>query len=141
MVNAKVVSRFQGAPTRENGGLIQEGPLYPVDEVCQLLDSKGENGVVLWTRDCLRDAQNDGLDCALVADLLRTAVKHGRYKNSQWCEQKPDGPWAACDAYTVICREWIENAGKEMDFEYYLKFAINKHGKCLLVVSCHTSRD
>ena len=140
MVNDRVVSRFQGSPTRENGGLIPGGPLYVAEEVCQLLDSKGDNGLILWTRDCVRDAQNDGLDNAAVADLLKAALRNGQYRNSQWCQQKPDGPWAACDAYTVVYRAWVENAGKEMDFEYYLKFAINKQGKFLLVVSCHTSR-
>ena len=54
---------------------------------------------------------------------------------------KPSGPWAACDAYQLWHNEWVQAAYKEMCFEYYIKFAIGKSGKLLLLVSCHEPQD
>lgn len=139
MVNDKVVSRFSGAPTRENGGIIGKEPLYPPDEVLDLLDRRSIGAITLWTNDCQKDVQNLELDHDGVIKLIRNALRSGRFLNSQWCQQKPGGPWAACDAYTVTQAEWIEAAFKSLDIQYYVKFALNKSGKLLLVVSCHTS--
>lgn len=139
MVNDKVVSRFTGIPTREHRGIIQKTPLYPAEEVLGLLDERGTKAFTFWTRDCVLDAQNLTLDHDAVIDLLREAVCQGRFLNAQWCQQKPGGPWAACDSYTVTRKEWVDAAFKAFDFEYYIKFALNKSGKFLLLVSCHTS--
>ena len=73
--------------------------------------------------------------------LIKLAVNRGRFIGAEWCQQNPDGPWAACDSYSVIRREWIDAAYKEMDMEYYIKFAIGKSGRILLLVSCHPSED
>lgn len=139
MVNDRVVSRFAGKPTRENGGIIQREPLYPAQEVLDLLAQRGTEALTLWTRDCVKDVQNLSLDHEGVCGLITQAVTDGRFLNAQWCQQKPGGPWAACDAYTFARSEWIEAAFKSMDIRYYVKFALNKSGRLLLLVSCHTS--
>jgi hypothetical protein len=139
MVNDKVVSRFVGTPGREDGGIIQYEPLYPADEVLDLLEKRGTEALRLWTNKCHRDVQDLVLDHEDIAELLQLALKRGRFKNAQWCKQKPGGPWAACDAYTVIRSEWIDAACRSLDIEYYVKFALNKSGTLLLIVSCHTS--
>lgn len=72
--------------------------------------------------------------------LGKLLITQGQYVNSQWCVQKPTGPWAACDGYRLFRDEWVEYAHKEMRYEYYVKFAIGKTGKLLLLVSCHLSR-
>ena len=140
MVNDKVVSRFTGVPTREAGGIIQKAPLYPVDEVLRLLGERGSEGVTYWTRDCVRDVRNLVLDPEDVVDLIKHAVNAGRFLNAQWCQQKPEGPWAACDAYSVVRREWIPAAFKDFDIKYYVKFALSRSGKVLLLISCHVSQ-
>lgn len=139
MVNDRVVSRFTGTPTRGKGGIIQRHPLYAEEEVLRLLDQQGVEAFTLWTNDCQKDVQNLELDHEGVMELIRSALINGKFINAQWCQQKPGGPWAACDAYSVTRSEWIEAAFKSMDIQYYVKFALNKSGKLLLVVSCHTS--
>lgn len=140
MVNDKVVSRFVGNPGREDGGIIQYEPLYPVDEVLDLLEKHGADALRLWTTKCQRDVQDLVLDHDDVAELLQLALRRGQFRNAQWCQQKPCGPWAACDAYTVTRSEWNDAAFKSLDIEYYVKFALSKNGTLLLVVSCHVSR-
>lgn len=139
MVNDKVVSRFTGTPTRENGGIIGTKPLYPTAEVLDLLDKRSTGAFTLWTNDCQKDVQNLELDHDGVMELIRYALSNGRFLNAQWCQQRPGGPWAACDAYSVIRSEWIDAAFKSFNIQYYVKFALNKSGKLLLLVSCHTS--
>jgi len=139
MVNDKVVSRFTGKPSRANGGVIQRQPLYPVGEVLELLEQRGIQAVTLWTRDCQKDVQALELDHHGVLELLKTALRNGRFLNAQWCQQKSGGPWAACDAYAVTRSEWMEAAYKSLDVNYYVKFALNRNGALLLLVSCHTS--
>jgi len=34
-------------------------------------------------------------------------------------------------------REWVSAVKKEMNMEYFVKFAIGKTGALVLVVSCH----
>ena len=74
-----------------------------------------------------------------VLELLKCALTTGIFKGSEWCVAKPGGSWAACDSYQVIRSEWVENAHKNMQFEYYVKFAIGKSGDLILIVSCHLS--
>jgi len=60
-----------------------------------------------------------------------------RFLGAQWCVQRANGPWAACDAYSLVRREQISHAHQVMDIAYYIKLAMAKTGKRLLVVSCH----
>lgn len=113
---------------------IPGGPLYNVEQVRKLA---ARHQLYLWTRRAERDAQNAELDAADIAELVYLALQHGRYLNSEWCKQKPDGPWAACDAYSVVRNEWIEVAGKTFANEWYIKFAIASTGSVLLSVSNH----
>lgn len=94
-----------------------------------------------WTRKCKDDLQKYFLDAEDAAGLLSEALQYGRYRDSEWCEQRPTGPWAACDAYTLMRKEWIPHAHKELQIEYYLKFAIARTGTVILLVSCHLPED
>lgn len=141
MVNNRIVSRFTGDPPANDGDCrqIADGPLYPAAEVLTLLGKERENALSLWTRKCKSDAQKYGLDLEDLSDLLTEALRDGYYKGSEWCVQRPNGPWAACDVYCLNRSEWIENAHKYMKMEYYLKFAMARSGLLLLLVSCHLS--
>lgn len=143
MVNNVInVSAYEASPPSGvvDGRInIVGGPLYPAEGVIALLEA-GENSAILWTRQCIHDVQQLAFDIEDVRLLIKQAVTQGRYLNSEWCVQKPVGPWAACDAYRLFRDEWVENARKEMRHEYYIKFAIAKTGKLLLIVSCHLSR-
>ncbi|MFE8031900.1 hypothetical protein [Thiohalocapsa marina] len=111
------------------------GPIYSPDAVLAAADGQ----ITPWTRRCLRTVQALGFDAEDLARLLRDALRHGRYKDSEWCAQSSDEVWAACDAYVLCRREWNEKAFKELECEYYIKFAIAKTGRILLLVSCHLS--
>ncbi len=141
MVTTRIVSRFSGPPSPDAapGRKIGGGPLYPKDEVLELLATRGAAAVHAWSRDCIRDVQKLELDADDLAGLIREAVCSGRFRGAEWCVQKPDGPWAACDAYSLRRSEWVEAAGKAMPCDYYVKFAIGKTGLLLLLASCHLS--
>lgn len=134
------VSAYEGEPPSEasESRIHIEGPLYSVENVLKILDL-GEEQTHLWTRKCIRDVENLALDIPEVQTLVREAITQGQYLKSEWCVQRPTGPWAACDGYRLLRNEWVQHAHKEMRFEYYVKFAIGKTGKILLLVSCHTS--
>ncbi len=137
MVNYRVVSRYAGElPAKGNSRKISAGPLYSVADVLPILGS-GSASIITWTKKCISDVQKLSLDDEDLLELLKLAVRSGRFRGSEWCEQKPGGPWAACDAYAVIRSEWIQTARKKMDIEYYIKFAIGKKGTILLLISCH----
>ena len=51
------------------------------------------------------------------------------------------GPWAACDAYVLVRTEHLPHLRKDMECEYYIKFAIGKTGTVLLLASCHLPED
>ncbi len=141
MVNTRIVSRFT-APLPVGDGAdrtIPGGPLYQAHEVLELLESGGSQAITPLTRKCLDDSQKWSLDKDDLLQLLKLAVRSGRFRGSEWCEKKHSGPWAACDAYSVIRMEWIAKAHKEIGMEYYIKFAIGTSGKILLLVSCHPS--
>lgn len=141
--NSNNISAYQGMPPSSAGDRrnpISGGPLYQPEEVLALLD-KGDDQTVLWTRKCKNDVQVVlAYEMAEVRSLVREAITQGRYINSEWCVQKPTGPWAACDSYKIERSEWVEHAHKDMRIEYYVKFAIGKTGKILLLVSCHLSQ-
>jgi len=71
-----------------------------------------------------------------VADLIQQ-LKDADYIDSEWCDNGK-GAIAGCDAYALRRMEWIPAANKQMQIEYFLKFAINKLGTLVLTVSCHT---
>lgn len=133
MVTFLIVSEYSGGPTPGDRVKIGGGPLYPLDRVQALASKPG--GLLLWTRKCLRDAANLTWDADDVASVI-SALTPGDYKDSEWCDN--GRAWAACDAYTIRRREWVETARKELTIEYFLKFAIGKTGTLVLMVSCHT---
>jgi hypothetical protein len=140
MVSAKIVSQYNKkvpesfAVSRGIAG----GPLYPAADVLQILEA-GERSIVPWTRKCTGDLQKLTLEAEDLIAFVKEAVSDGRFIGSEWCQQQPSGPWAACDAYAFSRLEWLAAARKEMLMEYYLKCAIGKTGKILLLASCHPS--
>ena len=133
MVNFIVVSEYSGGPTPGDRVKIGGGPLYPLERVQALASKPG--GLLLWTRKCVRDVANLTWDADDVASVI-SALIPGDLKDSEWCDN--GRAWAACDAYTIRRREWVETARKELTIEYFLKFAIGKTGPLVLMVSCHT---
>lgn len=142
MVNNQVnVSAHEGEPpVAGEPRKISGGPLYEAERVFGILGA-GEESTRAWTRKCKDDLQKYTLDATDVVELLTEALRYGRYRDSEWCEQRPKGPWAACDAYTLTRKEWIPHAHKEFHIEYYIKFAIAKTGTVILLVSCHLPED
>lgn len=114
--------------------------MYEANRLLKIL-STGEESTRAWTRKCKSDLQKYTLNGEDAVELLTEAIQHGRYRGSEWCEQRPTGPWAACDAYTLTRKEWIPNAHKEFQIEYYIKFAIAKTGTVILFISCHLPED
>ena len=113
--------------------LVGPSPLYRAHEVLTVLDSFNPS-VIVWTEQCKTDVFLElGWDLAKVAALIREAIAGGRLIGSEWCEQKPDGPCAPCDAYEVV-----RTSGNPR--KLYVKFAISKTGMTILVASCHKSR-
>ena len=139
MVSAKIVSRFTGVlPEAGADRTIPGGPLYPQDEVLTLLKN-GDGVIRAWTRNCAADVQQLAFDSDDLVLLITEAVTRGRFSGSEWCQQKPSGPWAACDAYALTRGEWVAAARKKLAVNYYCKFALGKTGTILLLVSCHLS--
>jgi hypothetical protein len=139
MVNTLNVSKYEGTPplSASANRKIRGGPLYSSEDVKSLLDSNGEN-ILAWTNKCQDDMQRESLDLEDVERLIKACFSSKCYfKGSEWCKQAPTGPWAACDAYVVYEKKWNDNAYKELEYEYYVKYAIAKSGKVLLTISCH----
>ncbi len=143
MVNNTIVSLYQENSPPQNGASreITCGPLYPPQDVLTLLDSTGDDAIVAWTNKCQRDMQRWSLDDNDAREILELGMHTGQFRGSEWCQQNPNGPWAACDAYVVSRLEWIQYARKDMNIEYYIKFAIAMTGKVFLLVSCHPVED
>lgn len=143
MVNNRNVSQYSlthppASSDDEENRKIPGGPLYACTDLITLLD---EVKVVPWTKDCIRDTAKLELDKPDLAQLIIDALKTGKFLGSEWCRQKPTGPWAACDAYKLVRKEWIKNANKYLYIEYYLKFAIGVAGNIVLTISCHPPKD
>lgn len=118
---------------------IQGGPLYTRTDICDILNA-GLSSINLWTEDCNYDVSiNLEWEMMEVHDILVLAMAKGKFLSSEWCHQSGNGPMAPCDSYRVSRQEWIKTAKKEMLMSYFLKFAISKTGKILLIVSCHLS--
>lgn len=140
MVSVRIVSRYQDGFSGEAAPRgIEGGPLYPGPEILALIAGHGVENIISWTRKCVEDIQKMALDADELADLVFKALNKGRYIGSEWCQQQPSGPWAACDAYRLRCQEWSPVARREIEMEYYLKFAIGVSGTILLLASCHPS--
>lgn len=134
MVTAVIVSEYSS--TSPHGGeKISGGPLYELDRVKSIV--RGGTGLTLWTRACVNDVRELGWDATDVIELV-LRLRHQDYIDSEWCENGR-GAFAACDAYAVRVKEWVETANKEMLIAYFVKFAINKLGTMVMTVSCHTS--
>ncbi len=140
MVNAINVSKYSGTPpsegTDKRARKIKGGPLYSKEELLPLLINSSST-IIAWTDKCKRNLQEESLDVSDVAQFIKVCLRSGNFKGSEWCKQKPTGPWAACDAYQIFVNKWLDTARREMEFEYYVKFAIAKTGSLLLTVSCH----
>jgi hypothetical protein len=129
------LSAFNGVPpTAGENRKIAGGPLYLLANV-QALTLQADT-LNLWTRRCIQDVAKLGFDTDDVGGLIRELSEQD-YRDSEWCDNGKS--WAACDAYTLKRLEFIEAAGKSFRIEYFLKFALGKTGKLLLIVSCHTS--
>jgi hypothetical protein len=134
MVNFYIVSEYSGNVPSEGGSLkIADGPLYALDRVKTIL--KDGTGLQLWTRDAVKNVAELGLEKADVIDLI-LQLQNGDYIDSEWCENGK-GAFAACDAYVIKVKEWVETANKDMLIGYFVKFAINKLGNMVLTISCH----
>jgi hypothetical protein len=115
--------------------MISNGPLYSSDVVLAILKN-GVVGTSLFTEDSRFDVASESWSLKDVVKLVEEALRHGSYKNSQWCRQgitdEDVVPCAPCDAYEV--RFAHETKGLT---NYYVKFAVSKTGKLLLIFSCH----
>lgn len=143
MVNNNNISRYDGTvPISEDAERKIIGtPIYGEADVFALLKENGSNGLVAWTRKCKEDLQKYELDADDILNLVELCFRGGKFLGSEWRQQSPNGCWAACDAYRVYVKQWVSNANKELDFEYYIKFAIGKTGQLLILVSCHLSEN
>lgn len=135
MVTFTIVSEYSlTTPSNGGGEKILSGPLYDLDRVKTIIqDGKG---LQLWTRDCVTSVRELGWDTSHVIDLV-LQLRQVHYIDSEWCENGR-GAYAACDAYSINFKEWIEAANKHMLIEYFVKFAINKLGTMVMTISCHT---
>jgi hypothetical protein len=139
MVSSTIVSQYSGelpAPGKDRKIKEVTGPLYDPVKVLEILNVKQP---IAWANKCISDMQKWSFDGDDLEKLTRYAIEHGQYIDSEWCTNKPNGAFAACDSYRFTRREWNENAYREMSFDYYVKVAIGKTGKVLLLASCHPS--
>jgi hypothetical protein len=122
-------------PNWKTHRLIPGGALYPTADVLTVL-KLGVVGTSLFTDDCRTDVAFESWSLREVIKLVDEAMQRGNYKNSQWCRQgvidQDVVPCAPCDAYKVR----FMHATKGLT-DYYIKFAISKTGKLLLIFSCH----
>jgi hypothetical protein len=140
MVKTINASLYTGAiPGQEENRKISGGPLYDAELVLGILSAATKQlvPVVPWTRKCITDLQRYELDGTDLVELLILTLSQGAYKSSEWCESKPGGPWAACDAYKVSRSEYLSAQDRSYQVEYYIKFAVSRQGTLLLLVSCH----
>jgi hypothetical protein len=128
-----IISAYAGPP--EPGGKVKifPGPLYSLERVKAL--AAEQEALILWTQKCRRDIQNLHWDVTEVSDLL-LGLSSRNYIDSEWCENGKQA-WAACDAYLTQRKEWVEHMRKQVSMLFFVKFAIGKTGKVVLLVSCH----
>ena len=115
---------------------IEAGPLYALARVQKLVDSS--DCINLFTRTCIGEVHKlFDSDFERVASLIQ-ALDTRNYIDSEWCENGKNGI-AACDAYRIRRTEVIAMTNKPTTVEYFVKFAVGKAGKLVLLVSCHLS--
>ncbi|EMO7834953.1 hypothetical protein ACV8DN_002934 [Morganella morganii] len=132
MVNQKILSQYTSAPPEEGGDRkIANGPLYTTQQVIDAIKA------IPWTRKCKNDTANLCIDNTELLQLLKEAVVRGRYKDSEWCTDRPGGNLVACDSYVYKKASWSDNQSKEVIDEYFIKFCVGKGGILLLTASCH----
>lgn len=137
MVKIFVLSEYSHNPPTVLGTgriKISGGPLYDLARVQALV--LDEDRLNAWTDKCRKDLRKwfDD-DLQRVADLIGS-LKTSDYIDSEWCENGKSAV-AACDAYSVRRRERAPATGQTLQMEYFLKFAVNKTGTLVLMVSCH----
>lgn len=140
MVKIFVLSEYSTSPPAQLGAgriKIEGGPLYDLARVKQLVDNP--DCINLFTRTCISEVHKlFDSDTEQVAALIQALDSHD-YIDSEWCENGKSGV-AACDAYRIRRSEVIAATSKPATVEYFLKFAVGKTGKLVLLVSCHLSR-
>lgn len=125
-------------PTQPGTGRIkiEGGPLYDLARVKQLVDDP--DCIHLFTRTCIGDVHKlFDSDTEQVAALMQSLDPRD-YIDSEWCDNGKSGV-AACDAYRIRRSEVMAATGKSATLEYFVKFAVGKSGKLMLLVSCHLS--
>ena len=135
MVKIILSEYSSNAPDEPGRAKIDSGkPLYDLARVQALVAD--ETRVFLWTGKCRKDVHKlFDSDLEQVAQLIQ-GLDTRDYINSAWCENGKGG-LAACDAYRIRRLETIRATGNAMSVEYFVKFAIGKTGRLLLLVSCH----
>ncbi len=130
----KIVSKYKAGFPGEGADLKinRSSPLYACSDIVANCSS-----ATAWTRKARNDRDNLEYDNLDLFNLALAAARDGRYKNSEWCQSKPGGPWAACDAYSLVRIERDHENEKDYRCEYYVKFGISDTGTVLLIVSCH----
>ena len=137
MVKLFVLSEYSTNPPSELGTdriKISGGPLYELARVQTLVQD--EDRLKAWTEKCRKDVRKwfDD-DLQRVVDLI-TDLKESNYIDSEWCGNGK-GAIAASDAYSLRRTETAPATGQSLRMEYFLKFAVNKTGTLVLMVSCH----
>ncbi|WP_417028128.1 hypothetical protein [Citrobacter sp.] len=122
-------SGFPGLPQK-----IQGGPIYA--DILAVIDTAT---MVVGTRKCRQNLRALSKDADDLKNIIKHAVKGGRFHQSEWCELSEPDTWAACDSYIWVERAWIEAAYKEMDCHFYIKFCIDSSGNVVTTVSYHAS--
>lgn len=134
MVNRKILSQYTNAPPIDGDQRkISGGPLYAEEQIISAVQA------IPRTRKCKNDIANLLFDCDDLLNLVKEAVSLGRYKDSEWCTDKPNGNLFACDSYVYKKSRWSEYQFKNVIDEYFVKFCIGKSGSILLTISCHLS--
>lgn len=144
MVSSLNLSLYSGSPPQNSDGdlKISDGPLYCKESIMKILNDLGADSINLATKKAIRDIKKHDLDVDDgVLKLLILALKTGKYLNSQWCELSRRGTWSACDGYSVVESKWNQYMYKNLETKWYIKFAIGKTGKLILIVSCHSSDE
>jgi len=138
MVNYVITSEGgEGPPSAGGDRRIANGPLYEEEEIRAILESS-DQPVIPGTARCIEqvaDLEFTGKD---LVQLIFDCLDRGRFLNSQWCQTKDNGPWAACDGYRVRRREWFDSLSKKLEIEYYVKFGIARSKRTIVLISCHT---
>lgn len=144
MVSSLNLSLYSGSPPQNSDGdlRISDGPLYSKESVMKILTDLGADSIRVVTKRANSHIKKHDLDIDDgVLKLLKLALKTGNYLKSQWCEHHKGGPWSACDSYSVIESKWNQYMYEDLETEWYVKFAIGKAGKLILIVSCHSSDE